>query len=231
MAPYFEFSENLIANQDSYMPDVSLRTLVVDSATMVSEQYSTFGAFVLSLWSKYRLGKIFENYKPDNPKGKDTVEQPNTEDLLVSLCMDLEGNPTSEMGHAMVKLAGRPEILDTETAEEFCKRIAEGSFSEEFMNLYNDFVTRYGSRGMKEIDIASPRTSEQPGDLFQRLKQIDPQNNAIYRVEERRRDAYEKLLAIAKELGRESDFVYHEDMVHTMLGYREHPKYMCRYSG
>ena len=213
------------------MPDSSFRSLVIDSAILLDKHLSSAGIFILSHWSRYRLGKIFENYKVENGKDKAAVDQPNVDDLLVALCMDLDGNPTSEMGHSMVELAGRPEILDTETADEFCKRVAERSYSEEFLKLYENFLNRYGCRGMKEIDIATPRTSEQPEELFQRLKQIDPKNNAIHRVQERRRDAYEKLLAIAREIGKESDFLYHEDRVHTMLGYREHPKYMCRLNG
>ena len=67
------------------------------------------------------------------------------------------------------------------------------------------------------------------GVFFQKLKQIDPENNAIHRVQERRMQAHEKLLAIAKTLGKENDFKYYDDIIQNRLGYREHPKYMCKY--
>lgn len=213
---YKEDTEAFIMSGDSYMPNASFRSLVTDSAIMMAEQmFSSLGVMVTVYWAKSRLTKMFENSK-----------EKGTDDLLVSLHMDLKGNPTSEMGHAMVRLAGRPEIVDTKTAEEFCRNIAEGTYSEEFMGLYNDFMLRYGCRGMREIDMATPRTSEDPGDFFERVKQIDPENNAILKVKERRKEAREKLSEIARDLGKEEDFLYYEKYIHNFWGYREHPKYM-----
>mmetsp|Transcript_20628 Transcript_20628/g.43113 ORF Transcript_20628/g.43113 Transcript_20628/m.43113 type:complete len:966 (-) Transcript_20628:174-3071(-) len=219
--PYIEFSEAFVTDPHSHVVGDDLSSLVINTATMYEEKMRHVGAIFLSLWARYRLGKMFEG----RPKTKDGE---NTEDLLISLCMDLKGNPTSEMGHAMVRMAGMPEIKDTETPEEFCKGLSEegGSFSNEFRALYTDFMNRYGCRGMMEIDIASPRTSERPEEFFHKLRQIDTADNAIQKVTERRKDAHEKLLEIAKELGRESDFLYYDTAVHSFLGYREHPKYM-----
>ena len=217
VSSYLEFCEEFITRKEPYMPGASFRSLVVESAVALSESmFAMTGGYINAVWAKYRLGKIFET----------TSKEKGTDDLLVSLCMDLKGNPTSEMGHAMVRLAGRPEIMDTPTPDEFCRKLSQGGFSEEFMSLYEDFMKRYGCRGMREIDFATPRTSEEPGVFFQKLKQIDPENNAIHRVQERRREAYDKLLDIARELGKESDFVYHENNIRNFLGYREHPKYM-----
>ena len=219
MDEYKEFVEGFIMNEEEYMPNTSFRSLVNESAVMMTEQaFLSMGGMMMSYLVKSRLEKIFK-YSKD--KG--------TDDLLVSLNMDLKGNPTSEMGHAMVKLAGKPEIADTKTADDFCRKISEGGFSEEFMSLYKEFMMRYGCRGMKEIDMATPRTSEEPGVLFEKLKQIDPENNAILQVKERRKDAHQKLLEISRELGKEKDFLYYEKYVHEFFGYREHPKYMSKY--
>ena len=219
MDRYKEFTEGLIMSNSTHMPNASFRSLVGDSAVMLTDgMMSSLGSLSMVIWAKYRLEKMFENSK-----------EKGTDDLLISLYMDLKGNPTSEMGHAMVRLAGRPEITETQTAESFCQKISEGSFSEEFMGIYEEFMKRYGCRGMKEIDIASPRTSEEPGVLFEKLKQIDSENNAILQVEERRREACEKLLAIAKELGKGADFTYHENNIRNFWGYREHPKYMSKH--
>lgn len=219
MDEYKEFVEGFIMNEAEYMSDASFRSLVTESAVMMAEQtLSSMGGMPIAFYAKDRLAKIF----------KDSKEK-GTDDLLVSLNMDLKGNPTSEMGYAMVKLAGRPEIADTKTADEFCGKIAEGGYSEEFMGLYKEFMMRYGCRGMREIDMASPRTSEEPGVLFEKLKQIDPESNAILQVKERREEAYQKLLEISRELGKEKDFVYNEKYIHEFWGYREHPKYMGKY--
>ena len=43
--------------------------------------------------------------------------------LLISLFMEMGGNPTSEMGRLMVHLASYPEIQDTDTSEEFRKKL------------------------------------------------------------------------------------------------------------
>jgi len=213
---YKEFAEDFIVNKDAYMPDSSFRSFVKDSAVLMTDQmFSYLGIMATVLWSKSRLATMFKDCK-----------EKGTDDLLVSLYMDLKGNPTSEMGHAMVGLAVRPEIAETKTAEEFRRKIDEEIYSEEFMGLYKDFMMRYGCRGMKEIDMATPRTSEDPGVLFEKVKQIDPEKNAILQVTKRRRDAVEKLSEIARDLGKEKDFLYYEKFIHNFWGYREHPKYM-----
>jgi hypothetical protein len=144
--------------------------------------------------------------------------------------MDLRGNPTSAMSHAMVDLASMPEVQSTQTGVDFCEKLQQdGAFSDKFMSKYNDYMRRYGCRGMKEIDVASVRTSEDQVGFFSRLKQIDVENNAIIHVSQRRREAHEKLLEMAKDMGKESDFLYHDNIIQNLLGYREHPKYVCKY--
>lgn len=113
------------------------------------------------------------------------------------------------MGHFMVRLASCPEIQETNTSEEFLKKMAEGSFSPEFIALYSDYLKRFGCRGIKEIDVATLRTYEKQDELFNTLKQIDVNNNQINNVRERREKAYQELLSLAKEIGKEKSFVHH----------------------
>jgi rifampicin phosphotransferase len=177
---------------------------------------SAMARIVAAYWSRYRLNRLFQG-------------QEGADDLLISLCMDLKGNPTSEMGHAMVRLASMPEIQTTASGEEFCRKLEEdGAFSDEFMEQYHDFLNRYGCRGMKEIDIASTRTSEDPAGLFRRLKEIDIEHNAIINVSQRRQHAHDKLLDMAKAMGKEETFKYHDNIIQHLLGYRENPKYICK---
>ena len=143
------------------------------------------------------------------------------------MCMDLTGNPTSEMGHMMVKLASFPEIQEMETSEEFVQKLEDGkAFSDDFLELYNEYIKRFGCRGMREIDVATPRTYENQAQLFDTLKQIDVESNQIINVRQRRDDAYRALLKMAQDMNKENAFVHHASNIQSLLGYREHPKYM-----
>ena len=164
------------------------------------------------LLSRARLHKMFLRY--------------DAEDLLINLCMDLNGNPTSEMGHLMVRLASYPEVQNTDSGEEFVQKLKDDSFSTEFVQDYNRYLKEFGCRGMREIDVATPRQYEKQEDFFEMLKNIDVDNNQIKNVSEKRKKAYDELLAMAKELGCELQFKHHASRVQSLIGYREHPKFM-----
>lgn len=150
----------------------------------------------------------------------------NVKDLIISLKMDLPGNPTSEMGHMMVKLASSPEVQKTKTAAEFIKKIKARKYSDEFLELYEAYMQKYGCRGIKEIDIATPRTHEDIPGFFKRLQAIDINDNAIKTVKERSQRAYQKLLEVAEKIGKKEKFEKYAKVHHEMMGYREHPKYI-----
>ncbi|BBM82156.1 phosphoenolpyruvate synthase [Candidatus Uabimicrobium amorphum] len=170
------------------------------------------GVLVAPMFARWRLSKMFKN---------DDVA-----DLLVALNMDLPGNPTSEMGHFMVRLASYPEIQETTTAEEFEHKLNNHAYSTDFLQAYEEYMNKFGCRGMKEIDIASPRSYENKQEFFQRLKHINIDENAINTVSERREKAYNELLDIAKKRGKEKKFRRYAKIQHNMAGYREHPKYI-----
>jgi rifampicin phosphotransferase len=160
MIAYDRASEAFFAlcHDDDYMRDETLDKVLLSFLNKYrNEIASNIGGLMLALFSSWRLDRIFSQVK-------------DAEDLLVSLTMDLPTNPTSAMGHAMVSLASYPEIQQTKTGEEFVQKLKEtdgSGFSDEFMTLYNDYTKRYGRRGIKEIDVATPRTSEREADLFQ----------------------------------------------------------------
>ena len=186
----------------------------VDSTMSVFELLvPKIGGMLMSFWSKWRLHKMFE--------GDSEVQ-----DMLVALNMDLTGNPTSEMGHAMLHLASFPEMQETQTGEEFVQRINDKSYSSEFLDAYDDFMFKYGCRGIKEIDIATPRSYEDPADFFKRIKLIDVGNNQILTTKKRKQEAYDTLLEHAARIGKEKRFVHHANVIQQVGGYREHGKYM-----
>jgi rifampicin phosphotransferase len=161
-----------------------------------------------------------------NSKIKKMFKNRDVDDYLVGLSMDLPGNPTSEMGHAILKLASYNEIQKTKSKDEFLRNIEKRAYSKEFLEDYDYYMERYGCRGFKEIDIASPRVYENPMDFFIQLDNINIEENAISTVRERREKAYGELLKIAKDKGFEKKFIKQEKIHHDMMGYRELPKFI-----
>ncbi len=159
-----------------------------------------------------RIKKLFKNQGMD--------------DELITLNMDLPGNPTSAMGYAMLDLASYNEVQKTNTAETFIKKLENGEFSQDFMDAYNDYMQKYGARGFKEIDIATPRTWENPEKFFHQLKQLRLDDNQVLNVRTKKEAGYQKLLAKAKELGKDKKFVKLAETYNAVMGLREHPKYM-----
>ncbi len=148
------------------------------------------------------------------------------DDLIVSLNMDLPGNPTGEMGKMMVKLASYDDIQNTKTKDEFIELFHSGKYCKEFYDDYDHYVNKFGCRCIREIDIASSRYYEKPELFFEQLKHINVNDNATISVEQRRSEAYNNLLFIAQESGFERKFVKYERKYHEVMGYRELPKYI-----
>jgi len=215
MQQYVKDTNALLEHCHSHRyPDDKAFVEVYDELTKTYEAVvPQVGGLISGLISKALLHRMFRNCE-------------GTEDNLINLSMDLNGNPTSEMGHLMVRLASCPEIQETRTSDEFLKKLKEGSFSQEFTSIYSDYLKRFGCRGAREIDVATPRMSEKQDELFDTLKQIDVKNNQIINVRERRDKAYQELLSLAREIGKEKSFVHHASVMQGVLGYREHPKYM-----
>lgn len=153
-------------------------------------------------------------------KGKDV------ETLVTALGMDLDGNPTSQMGHSLFKLASYDEFQSTKSLDEFMKKIREKSYSKEFMNDYVEYLDKFGARGFMEIDAASKRVYEDPALLYEKLININVKDSQILNVKAKREESYKKLLAVAKECGFERKFKKQAEIYQATFGYREHPKYM-----
>ncbi len=153
-------------------------------------------------------------------KGKDV------ETLVTALGMDLEGNPTSEMGHLLFKLASYDEFQSTKSVEEFMTKIKQKSYSKEFMDDYAEYLEKFGARGFMEIDAASKRVYEDPTLLYEKLINININDSQILNVKEKRKEAYNKLLAVAKKGGFDKKFKKQAEIYQATFGYREHPKYM-----
>jgi phosphohistidine swiveling domain-containing protein len=198
--------------KNDFLKDKPFEEIVADGVNIFNDfsekVYSLFPGFI----AMPRIKKIF--------KGK------GVDDLIVSLGMDLPGNPTSKMGHHMLKLASYDEFQKTQSKEDFIEKLKNKNYSKEFLHDFNEYIDKYGGRGFKEIDIATPRIYDNPGELFLQLKAINVDDNRISDVRERKQQAYEKLLEVAKSIGKEKKFIKLENQYSSMFGYREDPKYL-----
>lgn len=153
----------------------------------------------------------------------------NKEQDLILLNMDLKGNPTSKMGYKQVELASFPEFIAINSFEEFSKKLKHKEFSDEFLKAYKQYMKLYGCRGIGEIDIASIRTRENIEGFYILLKQLNIYDNALIKVRQKKKAAYDRLLSEAKKMGKEKKFLKLAKQVEWM-GLREHPKYMYVYA-
>ncbi|SMB90274.1 pyruvate, water dikinase [Desulfonispora thiosulfatigenes DSM 11270] len=150
----------------------------------------------------------------------------DVEKLVIALGMDLEGNPTSQMGHLLFKLASYDDFQKTKSVEEFLVKVKEKSYSIEFMKDYEEYLNKFGARGFMEIDVASKRVYEDPRLLYEKLININIKDSQILNVKTKREEAYNKLLAVAKEGGFDKKFEKQAEIYQATFGYREHPKYV-----
>jgi len=161
-------------------------------------------------------------------------EPPEIQEQVLYLERALPNNITIEMGLEMYKLASYDEISSCHSGEEFTSRLAEGSFSAEFIDAWHTFLDRFGFRCPMEMDPATPRPYEQPEKLFEQLHTLndntDSENNpqAIFAQAQRQRQAtYEKFLALAQQKGRRKAkrFTKNYQILVDLGAFRESPKY------
>ena len=144
---------------------------------------------------------------------------------IAAIGTDLSGNPTAEMGELQVRLASSEEFRACASAEEFMRKLEEGSFSEAFTTDYRTYLERFGFRGMGEIDIANPRAYENIPDIYRTLRQISVDNSAMDAIRQKKKEAYARLLTKAQAMGREAKFLKLFGRL-QWAGLRENPKYL-----
>lgn len=202
---------DIAASQQLETQDVRFRELVDRYLDLFNDQMdASIAVLGPAMLARTRLSRLFRN---------DDVD-----DLLVALQIDLNGNPTSEMGHLMFELAKFPAVQETATGEEFVQKLANREFSVEFHEAYDSYMDKFGSRSIREIDIATPRPYEDVSEFFKQLKALDIESDMLAKGAQRRQDAYDQLLALATEKGNVKTFK-RQVTVQDNVGYREAPKY------
>lgn len=148
------------------------------------------------------------------------------EALKMFLVMDVPSNPTSAMGHAMLALAQSPEMKETQDAAAFEEKIRARSYSTAFMTTFDAYIDRYGARGFREIDVATPRVMERLGDFYRQIKAINIDDNQMITVATRKAEAIAKMREIAKAKGKQKAFDKNLRTIEVSYGHRETPKYL-----
>lgn len=201
--------------RDGNQEHMNFEDAIDDVISNFAKMMGTFGIVLAGILAMSKLKKMFKGEEAEN--------------LVISLGMDLDGNPTSDMGHKLYELACYEEIQKTQSSREFIRRIKNREYSRAFFEEYENYMSTYGCRGFKEIDIASPRAYENLDGFFQQLKAINTESNQLLHVKKRRKEAYDQLLAMAKKKGIQKKFLKYATMYQEIFGYREDPKYIDVY--
>ncbi len=176
------------------------------------------------LTSRVAIGKIQTLFDQENQDIKKQLEY---------LDRSLPGNITIEMGLDLYHLS---VLLDQNinTIEQFQTAFLQKTISTEFNTAWEKFLTKFGFRGPRELDIAAPRFRDQPGLLLQQILQLkqvkDPEQTPLsifQRSQNERHQAFEYLGEIAHMRGwlQSKKFNTLYKIIETFGGIRETPKY------
>lgn len=162
---------------------------------------------------------------------------PEFKDEANLLNQSLPHNVTVEMGLDLYDLA---RLLPAEgmAASELANGIVHRSLPENFLEAWDKFLLRYGHRGPKELDIASPRYGTDPSFLVTQLLSLQalaPENSPRSRHErsvKERTAAYEKIkTALANtDKGKAKKFEDQYKIILNLGGLRETPKFSVIYA-
>jgi pyruvate,water dikinase len=204
--------DSLLARFRDMRNDRPFDALVEDAFAAFDEVFFDFVAYVAGLLAEWRVRRMM--------RGTEGAA------LTSFLVMDVPSNPTGAMGHAMLDLARAPEMRATEDAAEFERRIEARDYSPAFMAAFDAYVERFGARGFREIDIATPRVTERLGDFFRQIKAINLDDNQMVTVRARKAEAIGKMREVARAKGRLRAFDRHLRAIELTYGHRETPKYL-----
>lgn len=159
-----------------------------------------------------------------------------------TLSQSAPNNVTSEMGLALLDVADAirlfPQVvayLEHAAGDNFLEELAHFEGGPQSRDALAAFLDRYGMRCAGEIDITRPRWREQPGALLplilSNIKNFAP-GESRRRFEQGRQEARQKeeellarlaLLPDGEQKAGETKRMI--DLVRTLIGYREYPKY------
>lgn len=212
---YNDVAISIMQKADGFSSKDDFEVTIKESHKLMEKIMVSLAAMFSGMIAYQSITKMF--------KGHDVEQE------IAALSMDLEGNPTSEMGHLMFKMACTDDFKGISSKEDFCTKCDSRAFSDEFLVHYDTFMKKYSCRGILEVDVASKRVNEDVGILYDKLIDINTDENQILTVKQKRQEAYNKLFEAAKALGKEKKFAKAAAKYQASFGYREHPKYVIVY--
>ncbi|MCD4784479.1 MAG: hypothetical protein K8T10_11715 [Candidatus Eremiobacteraeota bacterium] len=161
-------------------------------------------------------------------------DPPEIKGQLDYLDRSLKGNVTVEMGLALYHLSQLLEPEEYKSIDELVDKIEHRDMPGNFMHAWDESMEKYGFRGAKELDIASPRYVDNPKFIIEQMANLvgvkDPENNpqAIYEKSQmERHKAFEILAEAAHKKGwlKSKEFHMLYRLIESFGGYRETHKY------
>ncbi|MAT45551.1 MAG: hypothetical protein CL609_24745 [Anaerolineaceae bacterium] len=200
----------------------------INDKLSLHQQAVELTAFLNFFFYKYGIPLIFAPQIAMMRIKKIFKDEENIKEHLLGLGISLPGNKTAEMGAAMVELASMDTITSCSSVEEFMKKFEENKLHPEFLMKWKTFVTEFGSRCPREIDVATPRINESPALLYEQLKNMATENVLTFELAKQKREAaYKTLYQIALQKGERHANTF-KKLYNTWLtlgGYRETPKH------
>jgi pyruvate,water dikinase len=183
----------------------------------------TITIFICAKLARMRMESLFPDQNEEIKKCLDLIDQ------------GLQGNVTVEMGHNLFELfqslEGQPEVLS-----HLPDRLANNELPPKFRDGWQKFIARYGHRGMREIDMASPRYREDPSFLLQQIqgfaesKEGEPTPiDRFHKREKERKNSFETLAKLLSGT-KKAKFHHYYRLVEALGGFRETHKFVLVYT-
>ncbi|HOO96857.1 MAG TPA: PEP/pyruvate-binding domain-containing protein [Caldisericia bacterium] len=182
---------------------------------------------------RYLADSVWLTYAAERARFKldEIFKGDGLDEVVNSLGRSLPGNITVEMGLSMHSLSQFDEIKNSNSFEDFSKRLGSGNISNEFREAWDDFLEKFGFRASSEIDAGALRTYERLDELYDKLVTMSkvPAEQSPVEIQKRsieaREEAYRRLLDVAKRKHRIKTFRKNYDIQMKIGGYRETHKY------
>lgn len=165
-------------------------------------------------------------------------------DLALKITRGLPNNVTTQMDLALWEVAlsikndeTSLSLFELHTADWLAERYSQGKLPTAAAEALNDFLTRYGMRGVGEIDLGRPRWREDTTPVFQTLLsylRVPPDSAPDVVFQRGEQAARMAVRELAQKVRSERFGLLKEKFVHTaarrarlFLGARETPKFMA----
>lgn len=226
---------------ERYQKHVTEYTAIISSPEMRDKELSVFVEELVSRTANLLVHIAVPTYllaqKADNDLKalfeEEVKEDPSLHTVLERIDHSLPHNITTEMGLELDRLTRLLKDCGLRSVDELSQAVSSGALPATFQEGWQDFLEHYGFRGAGELDIASPRYTDNPHPLLSQMfyglqsTETESPEEKYDRAQKERRAAYEKLLRVchAKSRLKAGKLKLLYRIVETFAGYRENHKY------